>query len=124
MCSDFLGQPGPNLNLTGLARKEDFPFITYYCPRCHALNRAMNSSSGSPSTSTLDATIEGASPNSGSMKTSAISSPVMHESEKVSATSSPVTDTAPMSENVTATSSQVGEMETSEKMVIDDPSTQ
>lgn len=24
---------------TGLARKEDFPFITYYCPHCHALNR-------------------------------------------------------------------------------------
>ncbi|PHT50482.1 hypothetical protein CQW23_10229 [Capsicum baccatum] len=23
----------------GLARKEDFPFITYYCPHCHALNR-------------------------------------------------------------------------------------
>ncbi|KAL6012901.1 hypothetical protein ACLOJK_003390 [Asimina triloba] len=22
----------------GLARKEDFPFITYYCPHCHALN--------------------------------------------------------------------------------------
>ncbi|KAM7263650.1 hypothetical protein ACFE04_001333 [Oxalis oulophora] len=24
----------------GLARKEDFPFITYYCPHCHALNCA------------------------------------------------------------------------------------
>ncbi|RZS03449.1 hypothetical protein BHM03_00033634, partial [Ensete ventricosum] len=24
----------------GLARKEDFPHITYYCPRCHALNRS------------------------------------------------------------------------------------
>ncbi|CAK8568707.1 unnamed protein product [Lathyrus sativus] len=23
----------------GLARKEDFPFITYYCPHCHALNK-------------------------------------------------------------------------------------
>lgn len=23
----------------GLARKEDFPFITYYCPHCNALNR-------------------------------------------------------------------------------------
>ena len=22
----------------GLARKEDFPHITYYCPHCHALN--------------------------------------------------------------------------------------
>ncbi|KAL5698549.1 hypothetical protein ACHQM5_029575 [Ranunculus cassubicifolius] len=24
----------------GLARKEDFPYITYYCPHCRALNRA------------------------------------------------------------------------------------
>ncbi|KAI4316238.1 hypothetical protein L6164_024237 [Bauhinia variegata] len=23
----------------GLARKEDFPYITYYCPHCHALNK-------------------------------------------------------------------------------------
>ncbi|CAA7410644.1 unnamed protein product [Spirodela intermedia] len=23
----------------GLARKEDFPYITYFCPHCHALNR-------------------------------------------------------------------------------------
>ncbi|KAK7377306.1 hypothetical protein VNO80_02729 [Phaseolus coccineus] len=23
----------------GLSRKEDFPFITYYCPHCHALNK-------------------------------------------------------------------------------------
>ncbi|PIN05925.1 putative membrane protein [Handroanthus impetiginosus] len=23
----------------GLARKEDFPYVTYYCPHCHALNR-------------------------------------------------------------------------------------
>ncbi|PKI47353.1 hypothetical protein CRG98_032188 [Punica granatum] len=27
----------------GLARKEDFPYITYYCPHCHALNRPKNS---------------------------------------------------------------------------------
>ncbi|KAK4778427.1 hypothetical protein SAY86_005955 [Trapa natans] len=26
----------------GLARKEDFPYITYYCPHCHALNRTKN----------------------------------------------------------------------------------
>lgn len=24
---------------TGLARKEDFPYITYYCPHCNALNK-------------------------------------------------------------------------------------
>lgn len=23
---------------SGLARKEDFPYITYFCPHCHALN--------------------------------------------------------------------------------------
>lgn len=27
------------LSFAGLARKEDFPYITYYCPHCHALNR-------------------------------------------------------------------------------------
>ncbi|ONI34099.1 hypothetical protein PRUPE_1G462700 [Prunus persica] len=25
--------------LVGLAKKEDFPYITYYCPHCHALNQ-------------------------------------------------------------------------------------
>ncbi|CAN4076162.1 unnamed protein product [Withania somnifera] len=24
----------------GLSRKEDFPYITYYCPHCHALNKS------------------------------------------------------------------------------------
>lgn len=28
---------------SGLARKEDFPYITYYCPHCHALNRPKQS---------------------------------------------------------------------------------
>lgn len=27
----------------GLARKEDFPYITYYCPHCRALNRPKQS---------------------------------------------------------------------------------
>ncbi|VAI46935.1 unnamed protein product [Triticum turgidum subsp. durum] len=27
----------------GLARKEDYPHITYYCPHCHALNTSKNS---------------------------------------------------------------------------------
>ncbi|XP_047161182.1 uncharacterized protein At2g24330-like [Vigna umbellata] len=27
----------------GLSRKEDFPFITYYCPHCHALNKPKHS---------------------------------------------------------------------------------
>jgi hypothetical protein len=29
--------------LAGLARKEDFPFIAYYCPQCHALNKPKQS---------------------------------------------------------------------------------
>lgn len=42
----------------GLARKEDFPYVTYYCPHCKALNRPKQandhaSSSGSPTTATL-----------------------------------------------------------------------
>jgi len=28
---------------SGLSRKEDFPFITYYCPHCHALNKPKQS---------------------------------------------------------------------------------
>lgn len=43
----------------GLARKEDFPFITYYCPHCHALNKPKQ----------LDGSITGlASPNAGSVQ--------------------------------------------------------
>ncbi|KAL3840754.1 hypothetical protein ACJIZ3_025345 [Penstemon smallii] len=42
----------------GLARKEDFPYITYYCPHCNALNRPkqpgeLASSSNSPTTTSL-----------------------------------------------------------------------
>jgi len=29
--------------LAGLARKEDFPHVTYYCPHCHALNMSNQS---------------------------------------------------------------------------------
>ncbi|XP_075509816.1 uncharacterized protein At2g24330-like isoform X2 [Primulina tabacum] len=43
----------------GLARKEDFPYITYYCPHCNALNRPKQPSehilgSSSPSITALD----------------------------------------------------------------------
>lgn len=116
---------------TGLARKEDFPFITYYCPRCHALNRPRNSSPSSPSTSTFDATsptikgLELIEPNSVSMKASPLSSSVaddLHMSEKPSPTSSPVGDTAQMSDKVSAACSPVGEAESSGKIVDDGPS--
>ncbi|PSS24578.1 protein of unknown function DUF2296 protein [Actinidia chinensis var. chinensis] len=30
----------------GLARKEDFPYITYYCPHCNALNRSNHAKGG------------------------------------------------------------------------------
>ncbi|XP_023765183.1 uncharacterized protein At2g24330 [Lactuca sativa] len=34
----------------GLVRKEEFPFITYYCPHCHALNKPKNSGVSSETT--------------------------------------------------------------------------
>ncbi|RYR44427.1 hypothetical protein Ahy_A08g040755 isoform C [Arachis hypogaea] len=42
----------------GLARKEDFPYVTYYCPHCHALNQPKQ----------LDGNISRASPRMGSPK--------------------------------------------------------
>ncbi|KAI7730436.1 hypothetical protein M8C21_025381 [Ambrosia artemisiifolia] len=110
----------------GLARKEDFPFITYYCPHCHALNRPRNSNPSSPSTSTTDAnspTLDGLDsiePNDVSMKVSPISSPMgdtMHMSGKVSATSSPLGDAVHASDKVFAASSPLGETEASDKIV-------
>ncbi|KAK9077457.1 hypothetical protein SSX86_005794 [Deinandra increscens subsp. villosa] len=117
----------------GLARKEDFPFITYYCPRCHALNRPRNSSPSSPSTSTFDATsptmrgINLSKQNSGSMKASPGGSPLgdtTHVSEKATAASSPVGDSVQASEGVSMTSSPVGETEASDKVVTNDRSSQ
>lgn len=45
----------------GLARKEDYPYITYYCPHCHALNKSKQledavSVSASPNMSSLRST--------------------------------------------------------------------
>ena len=50
---DFLA-----LSIPGLARKEDFPYITYYCPHCRSLNQPKQleervSVSSSPDLSTL-----------------------------------------------------------------------
>lgn len=67
----------------GLARKEDFPYVTYYCPHCSALNRpkqldGRNSESNSPdmssSTSLSDAEVT-KNAVSAVVKTSATSSP-------------------------------------------------
>ncbi|XP_076942537.1 uncharacterized protein At2g24330-like [Bidens hawaiensis] len=119
----------------GLVRKEDFPFITYYCPHCHALNRPRNSNPSSPSTSTVGATsptigsLDSVGPCCASMKVSPLGSPVgdtglmsenvsaassvvgdtVHPSEKVSASSSVVGDTVHPSEKVSASSSLVGD---------------
>lgn len=49
------------LEFAGLARKEDFPYITYYCPHCNALNRPKQaddrfSGATSPTITTSEAT--------------------------------------------------------------------
>ncbi|GJW88590.1 lunapark domain-containing protein [Tanacetum coccineum] len=109
----------------GLARKEDFPFITYYCPRCHALNRPRNSGPNTPSTSTFASpTMQAADinlikQNSGSTASSPVADPV-NMSEKVSPTSSPVADTVDTSEKV----SHLDEVEASEQIVTEDASSQ
>ncbi|KAL6561342.1 hypothetical protein OROMI_016943 [Orobanche minor] len=44
----------------GLVRKEDFPYVTYYCPHCNALNRPKQSNdrvSGSDSPTAYDAAV-------------------------------------------------------------------
>ncbi|KAL5558284.1 hypothetical protein UlMin_034495 [Ulmus minor] len=54
----------------GLARKEDFPYITYYCPHCHALNKSLQSEeqrvsgSSTPNSSSINAMTSGDAMNS------------------------------------------------------------
>ncbi|XP_010525836.1 PREDICTED: uncharacterized protein At2g24330 [Tarenaya hassleriana] len=43
----------------GLARKEDFPYITYYCPHCQALNRPKNHSEDYHASATRPETVMG-----------------------------------------------------------------
>ncbi|KAK6156506.1 hypothetical protein DH2020_010754 [Rehmannia glutinosa] len=65
----------------GLARKEDFPYVTYYCPHCNALNRPKQpdervSGANSPA---MTSTVEDAVPSAGGSiadKISASNSPV------------------------------------------------
>lgn len=64
----------------GLARKEDFPYITYYCPHCHALNRSKhmeehNPGSNSPSTGSLTAVVDPNASNNSSSSVSGSGSP-------------------------------------------------
>ncbi|KAK1439636.1 hypothetical protein QVD17_05456 [Tagetes erecta] len=69
----------------GLARKEDYPFITYYCPHCHALNKPKNSVLPSDKTSPVSL-----SPNIASMDAKLTEKNNESMGEKVSAASSPV----------------------------------
>lgn len=56
------------LPFVGLVKKEDFPFITYYCPHCHALNRSNQS----------EEQISGhGSPTAGSIKPRSTSDPII-----------------------------------------------
>ena len=75
---------------SGLARKQDFPYITYYCPHCHALNRPKQleehvSSSSSPSMNPLksEGTGDAIKNSSGSMSEGVVTSnsPVTSGSE-------------------------------------------
>ncbi|KAL6338469.1 hypothetical protein AAG906_020561 [Vitis piasezkii] len=68
----------------GLAQKEDFPYVTYYCPHCHALNQSKQaeehaSRSNSPRTGSADGISN--APGSVSDGTLTSSSPVRTASE-------------------------------------------
>lgn len=47
----------------GLARKEDFPYITYYCPHCHALNKSQQLEEHPPVTSSTSTSLPGSPDN-------------------------------------------------------------
>ncbi|GFP79930.1 uncharacterized protein at2g24330 [Phtheirospermum japonicum] len=76
----------------GLARKEDFPYVTYYCPHCSALNRPKQSddrvsvSDSPPTKATVDDAVVVTSPGGSTV-------------EKVSPSASPVADATDTSES-------------------------
>lgn len=84
---------------TGLARTEEFPFITYYCPHCNALNKPKNSVLSSDTTYPVSESATIASENV-EQKSESIG-------QKISATKSPVVAT-------------MEEKEASEKKVAED----
>lgn len=47
----------------GLARKEDFPYITYYCPHCHALNKSQQLEEHPPITGSTSTCLPGSPDN-------------------------------------------------------------
>lgn len=80
----------------GLARKEDFPYITYYCPHCHALNAPKQSQehvagsiSNPPTMRTLttgddDGDSVSNSPNTSSLTTSGSGDPIDNANDNTS----------------------------------------
>ncbi|KAJ7980701.1 Lunapark domain containing protein [Quillaja saponaria] len=70
----------------GLARKEDFPYITYYCPHCHALNKPKLMEEWASGTN---------SPNLGSVKAAGIGGEVVN-SASGSASESIITSNSPL----------------------------
>ena len=82
-CSSLNAMAGKAFSCTdfssGLARKEDFPYITYYCPHCHALNKPKQ----------LDDHVSGSdTPNMGFVNSKNMGSPITDFDEAVKATSS------------------------------------
>ncbi|KAL4580413.1 hypothetical protein LXL04_016605 [Taraxacum kok-saghyz] len=112
----------------GLARKEDFPFITYFCPRCHALNRPRGSNVNSPKASGPTSPVVGdinsptalgpTSPVVGGPKPPGPTSPLAGgvNSPKVSVPTSPLAGDV-NSLKASSSTSSVGEIEASEKIV-------
>ncbi|KAJ1399263.1 Lunapark domain [Sesbania bispinosa] len=86
----------------GLARKEDFPFITYYCPHCRALNKPKQS----------EERISGVnSPNMGTPKADdgqAVENATASAAESIIKSNNPV-NTSPEIEEVSERASLVGE---------------
>ncbi|KAL7093464.1 hypothetical protein ACP275_11G042100 [Erythranthe tilingii] len=80
----------------GLARKEDYPYITYYCPHCHALNKPKQSddrasASDSPTTTSLPAVMPAVLPAVEEVDADVVpSTSGSTEEEKVSPSGSPV----------------------------------
>ncbi|CAA0819928.1 Protein of unknown function (DUF2296 [Striga hermonthica] len=93
----------------GLARKEDFPYVTYYCPHCNALNRSKQSDdrvsvSDCPTPMSLDMNMDNAvvgRPCGSTVdKVSPSASPVAdYTVDKVSSSASPVADATVTSES-------------------------
>ncbi|MED6204978.1 hypothetical protein PIB30_013744 [Stylosanthes scabra] len=79
----------------GLARKEDFPYVTYYCPHCNALNQPKQ----------LDGQISRASPKMGSPK--AFDSKALKDAIDSAAESMVVASNTPVDAGASATESTI-----------------